>query len=98
MSGRSTRIRWEARDRLHRWRRGWYRKHYQLAVLPRGARVEILFEGICLLSDVWLNGTKLGSHVNGYTPFSYELTDHLVREGKQALATCELMDCEEVLR
>jgi beta-glucuronidase len=28
-------------------------------------------------SRVWLNGTKLGEHVGGYTPFNFEVTDQL---------------------
>ena len=65
---------------------GWYRRHFRLAALPGSARVEILFDGISVLSDVWLNGHPLGSHVHGYTPFSYDLTDHLLRDGDNVLA------------
>lgn len=65
---------------------GWYRKRFRLAALPRDARAEILFDGVSVLSEVWLNGTRLGNHVHGYTPFSFDLTDHLLRDGENVLA------------
>ncbi|MBB5685975.1 glycoside hydrolase family 2 TIM barrel-domain containing protein [Sphingobium boeckii] len=65
---------------------GWYRKHFRLAALPADCRVEIEFDGVYMLSDVWLNGKNLGSHVHGYTPFSFDLTPHLRRDGDNVLA------------
>ena len=58
---------------------GWYRKHFRLQAAANG-RVEILFEGIYMNSDVWLNGHYLGVHPSGYTPFAYDLTPHLDRK------------------
>ena len=43
----------------------------------RHARVEVLFDGVYLESDVWLNGQPLGGNVNGYIPFAFDLTPHL---------------------
>jgi len=65
---------------------GWYRKHFRLGVLPVEARVELNFDGIYDLSEVWLNGKPLGLHVNGYTPFCCDLTPHLLRDGDNVLA------------
>jgi beta-galactosidase len=65
---------------------GWYRKHFRLAALPANARVEIAFDGVAVTSHVWLNGHLLGSHVHGYTPFAYDLTPYLVRDGENVLA------------
>lgn len=56
---------------------GWYRKTFRVSV-PKAGRAEILFDGVYLDSEVWINGTKLGSHPSGYTPFAYDLTPHLV--------------------
>ena len=55
---------------------GWYRKRFRLDA-PAGARVEVLFDGVYMNSDVWVNGRHLGAHPNGYTPFAYDLTPHL---------------------
>ena len=34
-------------------------------------------------SDVWVNGKHLGHHPFGYTPFNYDLTDHLTSSGQK---------------
>lgn len=65
---------------------GWYRKHFRLDGLPADARVEILFDGIYLDSEIWLNGHSLGRNVNGYNPFAFDLTPHLIRDGDNVLA------------
>ena len=51
---------------------GWYRKIFDVnsQAFTRG-RVFIHFEGVYMLSTVWINGHKLGQHVYGYTPFEY---------------------------
>jgi beta-galactosidase len=64
---------------------GWYRKHFRLAK-PQGGRVEILFDGAYLDSQVWINGVLLGAHGNGYTPFAYDLIPHLSASGENVLA------------
>jgi beta-galactosidase len=63
---------------------GWYRKHFQLR-LPDKGRAEILFEGIYMDSDVWLNGHHLGTHAYGYTPVAYDLTPFLESSGNNVL-------------
>jgi beta-galactosidase len=64
---------------------GWYRKRFRLDK-PAHGRVEILFEGVYMNSDVWMNGQHLGTHVSGYTPFIYDLTPHLAASGYNVLA------------
>jgi beta-galactosidase len=63
---------------------GWYRKRFGLAV-PAGGRAEILFDGVYMNSDVWVNGHHLGAHPNGYTPFAYDLTPYLLPTGDNVL-------------
>lgn len=43
----------------------------------QGMRTLLCFDGVYMNSTVWLNGQVLGSHVYGYTPFEYDLTDFL---------------------
>jgi beta-galactosidase len=64
---------------------GWYRKRFRLAE-PRPGRVEVLFEGVYMNSEVWLNGRRLGGRYNGYTPAAYDLTPHLSPTGENVLA------------
>ena len=54
-----------------------YRRHFTLPADLRGRRVFVDFDGVMTASRVWLNGTLLGEYRGGYTPFSFELTDHL---------------------
>jgi beta-galactosidase len=65
---------------------GWYRKHFRVTNLPEGSRVEIQFEGVYVVSDVWLNGHWVGKHEHGYTPFAYDLTPHVIRGGDNVIA------------
>ena len=60
---------------------GWYRKHFTVNRFPPDSRIEILFEGAYLESDVWLNGRHLGGNVHGYIPFAFDLTLFLNRTG-----------------
>ncbi|MGJ5816032.1 glycoside hydrolase family 2 TIM barrel-domain containing protein [Paludibaculum fermentans] len=65
---------------------GWYRKHFHIDALPAGGQVEIVFDGVYMNSDVWLNGHLLGNQPYGYTTFAYDLTPHLSPGGVNVLA------------
>jgi len=54
----------------------WYRKSFQTPT-PKPKKAELRFEGVYMNCDVWLNGTHLGNHPYGYTPFSFDITGHL---------------------
>lgn len=62
----------------------WYRKEFRLA--PAGDHVELRFDGVYQNADIWLNGTHLGFHPYGYTPFSFDLTSLLNDSGTNVLA------------
>ena len=40
--------------------------------------VSIEFDGVYKNSEVWINGHYLGKRPNGYVPFSYDLTQHIL--------------------
>jgi beta-galactosidase len=63
---------------------GWYRKRFRIAAAADAA-FEIAFDGIYMVSDVWLNGQLLGTHVHGYTPFAYDLSPHINRDGDNVI-------------
>jgi len=65
---------------------GWYRKRFSAAALPADSQVEIVFDGVYMNSDFWLNGAPLGNHPYGYTSFAYDLTPHLRRDGENVIA------------
>jgi beta-galactosidase len=69
----------------------WYRKTFTVPASAKGERVSILFDGVYMNSDVYLNGKKLGNHPYGYTPFIYDLTNDLKFDGPNTLAVrCEV--------
>src|SRR5665811_765555 len=40
----------------------WYRKHFTLNKDDESKIIQILFDGVYMNSDVWINGTHLGNH------------------------------------
>lgn len=65
---------------------GWYRKRFSLPELSDDSQVELLLEGVSVLSDIWLNGRPVSTHVYGYTPYSIDLTPHIRRDEENVLA------------
>jgi beta-galactosidase len=63
-----------------------YRRKLQIPADAAGKRVFVDFEGVMTASTVFLNGQKLGSYLGGYTPFSFELTQHMQPGGSNVLA------------
>jgi beta-galactosidase len=63
-----------------------YRRHFEVPAEAHGRRVFVDFEGVMTASTVWLNGVKLGEYRGGFTPFSFELTEHLDWAGENVLA------------
>lgn len=61
---------------------GWYRKSFTLPESMKGKRVDVNFGGVYMDSTVYVNGKLIGNYPNGYTPFSYDLTDVLIYDGK----------------
>ncbi|MFP4383973.1 MAG: glycoside hydrolase family 2 protein [Spirochaetia bacterium] len=63
---------------------GWYARHFELADYRDGKRSFLRFESVNYRASVWLNGSLLGTHEGGYTPFEFECTG-AVRTGKNYL-------------
>ncbi|MEL4455664.1 glycoside hydrolase family 2 protein [Lutimonas vermicola] len=54
----------------------WYRREFQLSP-ENDKRYFLHFGAVNYEAHVYLNGKKLGTHKGGFTPFQYEVTDHL---------------------
>ncbi len=52
----------------------WYSRTFQIAE-PK--RTELHFEAVDYETKVWINGTEVGSHIGGHTPFTFDITDQL---------------------
>ncbi|MCF6356206.1 MAG: DUF4982 domain-containing protein [Draconibacterium sp.] len=61
----------------------WYRKHFTLNKTDADKIIKILFDGVYMNSDVWINGHHLGNQPYGYSAFSYNLTKFLNPVGEE---------------
>ena len=68
---------------------GWYRKTFTLPAGPAGLQVQLLFEGIYMNAEVWVNGQSLGRHPYGYTSFWHDVTA-LVKPGAPNVVAVEV--------
>ena len=55
----------------------WYRKKFAASPLADGERAFLRFGAANYRADVYLNGQKIGIHIGGFTPFSFEVTKQL---------------------
>src|SRR5271165_2583369 len=62
-----------------------YRRRFKMPQGAVGKRVFVDFEGVMTASTVWINGVLLGEYKGGFTPFSFELTQHLRRDAENVL-------------
>ena len=56
---------------------GWYRKTFVPEKSDSDKKFRIVFDGVYMNSEVFLNGISLGDRPYGYITFSYDLTPHL---------------------
>ena len=66
----------------------WYRRRITAPETGSGDRLMLRFGAVDYEATVWVNGTCVGAHQGGYTPFSFDIT-HLVEPGG---------DCEIIVR
>ncbi|MBQ8028977.1 MAG: glycoside hydrolase family 2 [Clostridia bacterium] len=62
----------------------WYRKSFSLPESFKGKRTILHFGAVDWECKIYINKTLVGSHVGGYCPFSFDITDSLV-EGENEL-------------
>ena len=63
----------------------WYRRHFTLGKEYSGKRVEVEFEGVATVADVYVNGEFVGEHKGAYTGFAFDITDFL-KNGDNVIA------------
>ena len=68
---------------------GWYRKSFMVPVKLKSKEIGILFDGVYMNADIWLNGKHLGNHPYGYTAFGYDISD-LLRFGEENVIAIEV--------
>jgi beta-glucuronidase len=62
----------------------WYRRRFNAQKSAPDSRLFLYFGAANYRADVYLNGKKLGTHIGGFTPFSYEVTA-LVKDSDNSL-------------
>ena len=65
---------------------GWYRKTFVPEKADADKKFRIVFDGVYMNSEVFLNGVSLGHRPYGYITFSYDLTPHLKWGEKNVIA------------
>lgn len=55
----------------------WYRRSFGAPKLEEGQRLLLHFGAVDWKSSVYVNGKKVGEHVGGYDPFTFDITEAL---------------------
>lgn len=55
----------------------WYKRQFDVPPEMKGKRIQLVFDGVDFGCDVWLNGTKLGTHEGMFSRFKFDVTDHI---------------------
>ena len=63
----------------------WYHRTFNIPAGWKGKDVLLHFGAVDWKADVWVNDVKIGTHVGGYTPFSFNITPWLSKAGQQKL-------------
>ena len=59
----------------------WLKRSFDFSPSQQGGRTFIHFGAVSQRAEVYLNGTKLGVHDGGFTPFNFEVTSWLQPKG-----------------
>lgn len=75
------------RDLLDYTGAAWYYRDFELPAgwLEDARRVRLTIGAADYLTRAWLNGQYVGQHEGGYTPFAFDLTDHVNPTGENHL-------------
>lgn len=61
----------------------WYERSFKVPNSWRGKDVLLNFDAVDWKTTVWVNGVEVGTHTGGYAPFSFNITDALVKGENQ---------------
>ena len=76
---------------------GWYARTIEVPPAWQGQRVFLVVGASDWHTTAWLDGTRLGEHQGGYTPFEFELTPH-VRPGTVQRLTLRVDDVDRAFK
>src|SRR6185437_9548116 len=64
---------------------GWYRRGFDIPAGDFGRRIVLEFDGAFRSALVFLNGSLIGRHDSGYTPFRFDISDFVNYGGRNIL-------------
>ena len=65
----------------------WYRRTFEAPALVNDDRLLLHFQGVDHTCSCRINGTTVGGHAGGYSPFAFDITNYLV-EGANEILLC----------
>lgn len=65
---------------------GWYRKDFIVPESLKNKKISVVFDGVYMNSEVFINGKSLGIQPYGYTTFYYDLTSEINWGGNNVLS------------
>lgn len=68
--------------------KGWYRRSFKVPEYWKGKRIRLKFDAVNHDAEVSLNGSVVGSHEGGYTPFEFDVTGALDYDGENTITVC----------
>ncbi|MDQ8192296.1 glycoside hydrolase family 2 protein [Roseibacillus persicicus] len=57
---------------------GWYQREFTPDSSLQNKPLRLRFEAVYHEAEVFLNGVRLGSHIGGYTPFEFDVTEKVI--------------------
>ena len=75
----------------------WYRREFDVPQRFLDGRLHLRFGAVDYETEVWVNGTSVGTHRGGYTPFAFDVTD-AVEPGTNVVTICAEDDVRSTLQ
>ncbi|MGQ9732704.1 MAG: sugar-binding domain-containing protein [Candidatus Zipacnadales bacterium] len=66
----------------------WYRRHFTVPPAMRGRRLLLHFGAVDWHARVWVNGSFVGEHRGGYSPFALEITNVVHSDDNEVVVHC----------
>ncbi|MFY0626780.1 MAG: hypothetical protein JXR07_10805 [Reichenbachiella sp.] len=76
---------------------GWYRQYVELPESINGKHLELSFEAVSKVAEVYVNGSKAGSNIGMFGAFNVDITD-MVTPGENVIAVKVLRDFVEDIK
>lgn len=61
----------------------WYRKTFSFNTKEKYSKTIIIFDGVYMNCEVWVNGKHAGTHPYGYTAFDFDISGFLNPDGRE---------------